>query len=167
MSSTDPFTFRTKSKDPFIYQRIVCSCWKRFNASTSRWRKGHRVKFSSKLLNKTQRNYTVTEIEFYSIICALEKFYTFLIDLEFFVITDHRCIAALVKTTNAAGRIARWQIRISPLSFTVLYKPGKENTVADCLSRYPLEESNEPVQYAFILISLAHLSSSNLKINIS
>ena len=104
------------------------------------------IAYSSKLLNKAQRNYTVTEIEFYSIICAVEKFYTFLIDLEFFVITDHRCIAALVKTSNAVGRIARWQIRISPFSFTVLYKPGKENTVADCLSRYPLENSKEPVQ---------------------
>ena len=84
------------------------------------------IAYSSKLLNKAQRNYTVTEIEFYSIICALEKFYTFLIDLNFLVITDHRCIAALIKATNASGRIARWQIRITPFQFTLLSNPGEK-----------------------------------------
>lgn len=41
----------------------------------------------------------------------------------------------LLKTANLSGRLARWAVQLSDYDFTVSYTPGKENVVADALSR--------------------------------
>ena len=39
--------------------------------------------------------------------------------------------------TDASGRLARWRLRLLEFDFTVQYKKGAKNTIADCVSRLP------------------------------
>ncbi|GFV39297.1 retrovirus-related Pol polyprotein from transposon 297 [Trichonephila clavipes] len=57
------------------------------------------IAFTSRTLNKAERNYTVTERECLAVIWALNKFKTYFGPLPVKVITDH---AALTKLTNAS-----------------------------------------------------------------
>ena len=43
----------------------------------------------------------------------------------------------------AASRIQRWAIIISAYDYNLTHKSGKENSNADCLSRFPAENKNE------------------------
>ena len=38
---------------------------------------------------------------------------------------------------KATPRIAKWQFRLMDVQYELQYVPGKKNTVADCLSRFP------------------------------
>jgi len=51
----------------------------------------------------------------------------------------------LLTKTNPSKRLQRWLERLSSYSFTILYKPGKENLVADALSRVYDDEELVPV----------------------
>ena len=45
----------------------------------------------------------------------------------------------------ASARIQRWALTLAAYSYTILYKPGKEISQADGLSRLPLPESPSEV----------------------
>lgn len=40
----------------------------------------------------------------------------------------------------------RWILRLSPYNSEVIYRPGKLSILADAVSRYPVENTQEPVQ---------------------
>ena len=49
--------------------------------------------------------------------------------------TDHRPLVWLLTTSNASSRIARWKLLVAEFDIKAEYIPGKENKMADCLSR--------------------------------
>ena len=56
--------------------------------------------------------------------------------------TDHRPLVWLLTTSNANSRIARWQLLVAEFDIKVECIPGKENKVADCLSRLRHQEDS-------------------------
>ena len=57
------------------------------------------------------------------------------------ILTDHKSLEDWVKEkmdtpSGPAGRRARWPERLSKFDLTVEYLPGKDNVVADALSRF-------------------------------
>ena len=57
------------------------------------------------------------------------------------VCTDHQSLQSWHKEhvdtpSGPASRQARWQETLAKFDLTVVYVPGKDNTVADCLSRW-------------------------------
>ena len=62
--------------------------------------------------------------------------------------TDHKLLIHIFKETRsiptlAWGRIQRWALILSAYSYTIQYKPGKENSNADALSRLPAPGSKK------------------------
>jgi len=51
------------------------------------------------------------------------------------IFTDHQPLSFSVSDSNPKAKIKRWKARIEETGAKVVYKPGKENLVADALSR--------------------------------
>ena len=69
---------------------------------------------------------------------ALVKFRVHLLGSEPFVIfTDHASLRTATKSPHLSQRMARWLSFFAEYNFEVKYKPGKQNALADALSRRP------------------------------
>lgn len=102
------------------------------------------VCYASRALDKHELNYSTLEIECLAIVFAFQKFHQYLEHRDFDLHTDCSALAWLLNHPRQAGRIARWISFINNFKFTIQHVKGKENVVADCLSR--LFESTEPTQ---------------------
>ncbi len=101
--------------------------------------------YHSKTYTEAQKKYSAGEKELLAIVSCTEHFHYFLFGRHFQVFSDHMPLTFLLTKTNPSKRLQRWLERLSSYSFTILYKPGKENLVADALSRVYDDEELVPV----------------------
>jgi len=106
------------------------------------------VAFMSRKLTTGQRKWTPRELETYAIILALQKWESYIGLQPVLVLTDHQSLEAWTREvldtpSGPVGRRARWHQMLSKYDLTVGYIPGKENTIADILSRwaYPASQA--------------------------
>jgi hypothetical protein len=92
------------------------------------------VAYASRRLDKHERNYPVFLAEMQAAVFGMEHFHHFLITGRFTLYTDHQPLCKLssvnVKTLN------RLQLKMTELHPDIKYIEGKNNIVADFLSRY-------------------------------
>ena len=103
------------------------------------------IAFGSK---REERLYAPIEKEAAAIVWALEHYRVYLKGTRFKVMSDHGPLKWLWSKVGMAGRIGRWQAKLLEYAdglLDVQFIPGKENQVADGLSRMPdiLELSND------------------------
>jgi hypothetical protein len=67
--------------------------------------------------------------------------------------TDNQALSWLLRHVKEFGRIGRWLLRLAPFKFKVCHVSGKNNVVADCLTRQ-YEDLIENPSFAFILQQL-------------
>ena len=89
----------------------------------------------SKLFSPTERRWSTTEREAYSILHCIKKFSYFLARNHFTVFTDHKSLVYMDRRTFNNSKVSRWQEELSRYSFHVQYVEGEENVWADWLSR--------------------------------
>ena len=97
------------------------------------------IAFVSKGTNKHQKNYSTTDLECPAVAFALEKFKHYVFGVEFELYTDHLAILNLLNKSELKGKYARWALELANYNMKVFFRKGKENVVADALSRHPLE----------------------------
>ncbi|KAE8985876.1 hypothetical protein PF011_g20216 [Phytophthora fragariae] len=69
---------------------------------------------------------------------ALVKFRVHLLGQKpFMIYTDHASLRTATSSPHLSLRMARWLSFFAKYNFTVEYKPGKQNVLADALSRRP------------------------------
>eukprot|EP00253_Pinus_taeda_P002929 PITA_02929 len=107
------------------------------------------IYYSSKNLNPTELNYTVTEKEFLDVVHAINKFRNYITSYKTFVHTNHSAIRYLMNKPVTNGRVTRWLLLLQEFNITVLDRPGKQNTVADFLSRIQNTKEHSPVEDKF------------------
>ncbi|GMF31646.1 unnamed protein product [Phytophthora fragariaefolia] len=96
------------------------------------------VSFQSRQLKAAEKNYTVHDKELLVMKCALVKFRVHMIGQKPFVIyTDHASLRTATSSPHLSQRMAQWLSFFTEYNFTVEYKPGKQNVLADALSRRP------------------------------
>lgn len=93
------------------------------------------ISYFSKKLNKSQKNYSVTELECLAAILAVEKFRPYIELHEFTIITDHSALKWLMSQKDLNGRLARWSLRLQRYEFSIQHRKGQLNVVPDTLSR--------------------------------
>ena len=93
------------------------------------------ITFFSRVLNSAERNYSVVEREALAIVWGLQTNRCLILGYEINIHTDHRPLVWILEKSHPNSRIARWQILVSEYNITTKYIPGKENVVADFLSR--------------------------------
>lgn len=96
---------------------------------------GKPVAYFSEKLGGAALNYPTYDKELYALVRALETWQHYLLSKEFVVHTDHETLKHLRGQTNLKRRHARWLEFIETFPYIIKYKKGKENIVADALSR--------------------------------
>lgn len=97
----------------------------------------------SRVIRGSEVHYTISEKELLSVIWSLMKFRIFILGTELTIITDHKALTFLMKSRLLSGRLSRWVLLIQQFRFKIVHGPGRLNTVADILSRFPLRSDGE------------------------
>ena len=101
------------------------------------------IGYASTTFNKAQQNYSTIEKELEAIRWAVQVFRSFLVGVKFTLFTDHRPLVFMANMSKINSRVMRTLNEIGEYNFDVRYRPGKENTLADTMSRLhaPVPES--------------------------
>ena len=94
----------------------------------------HPIDFDSRKLNDTERRYTVQEKEMTTIIHCLRTWRHYLLGSHFIVKTDNVATSYFQTQKKLSPKQARWQDFLAEFDYTLEYKPGLANHVADALS---------------------------------
>lgn len=107
--------------------------------------------------------YNTTEKEILALVWILHKFRIFLAEGTIIHRTDHMALTFLKKCRLLNGRLMRWVLAIQDFNVRSEYCRGKENVVADALSRYAVGNRSEKEANSkkLVIFSLArHVSRS-------
>ncbi|KAH8365040.1 hypothetical protein KR084_010296, partial [Drosophila pseudotakahashii] len=101
----------------------------------------------SRTLKDCELNYGTNERELLAIVWAIGKLQNYLYgNNEIRILTDHQPLTYAVSDKNTNAKIKRWKAFIDENNGKVFYTPGKQNLVADALSRQPLNYSEAEAQ---------------------
>ncbi|KXJ81220.1 hypothetical protein RP20_CCG021137 [Aedes albopictus] len=100
------------------------------------------IAYLSRTLSKAEENYSATAKELLGIYFAAKRFRPYLYGKPFTIYTDHEPLTKELKLTDATGRVTRQRLYLEQYDFKIMYKKGKQNVVADGLSRIPPVEIN-------------------------
>lgn len=95
------------------------------------------IAFTSRTFKGAEKNYFTTEKELLSIVQCLKKFRIYILGQPLTIITDNKALTFLQQCHLNNSRITRWILSIQEYRFNVIHCKGKDNIVADILSRYP------------------------------
>jgi len=93
------------------------------------------IAFYSRKLNTAQRNYTTMEKELLSIVETATHHRNILFGFKVIFHSDHKNLSF---ENFKSERVRRWRLLLEEYDYTFKYTPGKDNMVADMISRYPI-----------------------------
>jgi RNase H-like domain found in reverse transcriptase/Reverse transcriptase (RNA-dependent DNA polymerase)/Integrase zinc binding domain/Chromo (CHRromatin Organisation MOdifier) domain len=94
------------------------------------------VAYFSAKMSDAERNYDVREQEFMALMRACLHWRHYLHGTQpFTLLTDHDSLKYHKSMPNLSGRLARWVEKMAEFDYKLQHIPGKDNVVADALSR--------------------------------
>lgn len=94
------------------------------------------ISMASRVLHGGEVNFTISEKELLAIVWSLMKFRIFVLGTDLTIITDHKALTFLLHCKLLSGRLTRWVLLLQEFKFKLIHCSGKQNTVADILSRF-------------------------------
>ncbi|KAI3635414.1 hypothetical protein MIR68_006551, partial [Amoeboaphelidium protococcarum] len=101
---------------------------------------------TSRKLNEHEVNYPANEREMLAIVWACQHFRHYLEGVKFTVHTDHQALRYVFTQPDLSRRMARWMETLANFDFTIMYKSGETNHIADWLSRPLLSNAVQAVE---------------------
>ena len=95
----------------------------------------HPVPFSSRALHGVEVTYYSMKLEFLAMKWSIKHFQTYLLGCCFKVCTDNNPLMYFLTSPNIDATKQRWINELVKYNFCLEYQKGKNNTVADALSR--------------------------------
>ncbi len=100
------------------------------------------IAFWSRKLSNTERAYSATEREALAVVFFTEKFRHYLLGRRFLLRTDHSALKFIFHGAANNSKLARWALKLQEFCFDIVHIPGKDNIVADELSRRDFDGSS-------------------------
>nr|GEZ03581.1 retrotransposon protein, putative, Ty3-gypsy subclass [Tanacetum cinerariifolium] len=91
--------------------------------------------YASRQLKIHEKNYTTHDLELGAVVFALKIWRHYLYGTKCTVFTDHKSLQHILDQKGLNIRQRRWLVLLSDYDCDILYHSGKENVVADALSR--------------------------------
>jgi hypothetical protein len=106
------------------------------------------VAFFSKKMSPAECNYEIHDKELLAIVKAFEEWRPELMGTDpnkpVKVYSDHRSLEYFMTTKKLNRRQARWSEFLSEFQFQIQYRPGKQGTKPDSLTRRPGDKPTDP-----------------------
>ena len=99
---------------------------------------GRVVAYESRKLRKHELNYATHDLEMLAVVHALKHWRHLLLGVKFELRTDHQSLKYIFTQPLLNNRQRRWIELLAEYDFNLKYLAGKENKVADALSRRPM-----------------------------
>ena len=96
---------------------------------------GRVVAYGSRQLKNHEQNYPTHDMELVAIVFALNIWRHYLYNEQFEVYSNYKSLKYIFMQWNLNMRQRMWMEFLEDYDFTLHYHPGKENVVADALSR--------------------------------
>ena len=103
------------------------------------------VAFASRASSEAEKKYAVGECVALSCMWACERWHIYLYGRKCILRTDHQALTTLLSANSSGDRPFRlygWADKLYRYEFTVEYRPGRYNQVADFLFRVKLPRNN-------------------------
>jgi hypothetical protein len=99
------------------------------------------VAYRSEKLPSLKQAWPTHDRELYAIVSAVTGWRHYLEGKKFVVETDHRPLLHIMTQKDLTNKQVRWVTKLANFDFSLVYRPGTQMGVADCLSR-PVEVNN-------------------------
>ncbi|PHJ19301.1 retrotransposable element tf2 155 kda protein type 1 [Cystoisospora suis] len=117
---------------------------------------GVSIAFESRKMSDRERFLPAFESELLAIVYALMKWKSFIGTKLVTIQTDHATLGRILQQKNVTTRLGYWLDKLAGFNIEVIYKPGKQNVVADAISRRqdfiallevaPIDSTPSPIQ---------------------
>ena len=100
------------------------------------------IAYAPRSLSPSERNYPAQKLEFLTLKWAITyRFHKYLYGAEFQVFTDNNPLTYILTIAKMDATGHRWVAALSNYTFSITYKPGKNNKDVDALSRIKWPEA--------------------------
>ncbi|CAG9092967.1 unnamed protein product [Plutella xylostella] len=102
----------------------------------------HPIAYASRTLSSAEQKYNTTEKELLGILWAVTHFRPYVYGRKFTLRTDHKALIWLSKLKEPNQRLTRWKLKLQDYDFNIEHVKGKDNHVADALSRVEIHHTD-------------------------
>lgn len=104
------------------------------------------IAYASRKLRGPELHYDTTQRECLAVVFCVQKFLEYTEGSVMTVYTDHSALTWLFQQKELSGRLARWVLSLQQHNMKIKHIKGKNNVVADAISRFPICQILEVVQ---------------------
>ncbi|XP_055860261.1 uncharacterized protein LOC129921719 [Biomphalaria glabrata] len=101
------------------------------------------IEYLSRRLSRAETRYSTIEKECLAIVWCTLRLKRHLLGRFFLIFTDHKPLTTLNVKANTNSRITRWTMILADLHFEIKQIKGKDNVIADFMSRYIQDNQND------------------------
>ncbi|KAG8480922.1 hypothetical protein CXB51_025722 [Gossypium anomalum] len=105
------------------------------------------TKFSGTLCVETDASGQGVGAEMLEVLLAVKKWHSYLVGRHFFIKTDHQSLKFLSEQQTITPYQQKWVAKMLGYDFSISYRNGAQNTVADALSRKLPDHTSQLLQY--------------------
>lgn len=104
------------------------------------------IEYGARGLRPAEKNYSTSQKEMLAIVVGINHFHEYLGQAEFTIRCDNIALSFLNSTKHVTGRLGRWNLLLSGYKYKIEHTKGKNNIVADTLSRLslPATDADDP-----------------------
>ncbi|GJZ05417.1 putative reverse transcriptase domain-containing protein [Tanacetum coccineum] len=110
------------------------------------------IAYASSQLKVHEKNYTTHDLELGAVVFALKMWRHYLYSTKCVVFTDHKSLQHILDQKELNMRQRWWLELLSDYDYEIPYHPGKENVVADALSR---KERSKPLRVWALVMTIS------------